>query len=46
LLHVTGSGGNLVNDAHLAALALAHRATVITFDNDFGAISRRALATT
>jgi hypothetical protein len=36
LLHVTGSGGNLVNDSHLAALALAHRATVITFDNDFG----------
>lgn len=36
LLAVTGRGGNLVNDAHLAALALQHRATVITYDNDFG----------
>ncbi len=36
LLSATGSGGNLVNDAHLAAIALQHRATVITFDNDFG----------
>ncbi|WP_139416159.1 TA system VapC family ribonuclease toxin [Agromyces laixinhei] len=36
LLGATGRGGNLVNDAHLAALALQHRATVITFDNDFG----------
>lgn len=31
-----GSGGNLVNDAHLAALAVQHGATVVTFDNDFG----------
>lgn len=36
LLGATGRGGNLVNDAHLAALALQYRATVITFDNDFG----------
>jgi toxin-antitoxin system PIN domain toxin len=36
LLAETGRGGNLVNDAHLAALALQHRATVVTFDNDFG----------
>jgi len=31
-----GSGGNLVNDAHLAALALEHKATIVTFDSDFG----------
>lgn len=30
----TGSG-NLVNDAHLAALALEHRAIVVTYDTDF-----------
>ncbi len=29
------SGGNLVNDAHLAALAVQHRATVVSFDRDF-----------
>jgi uncharacterized protein len=31
----TGTGGNLVSDAHLAALAIEHRATVVTFDRDF-----------
>lgn len=37
LLEAAGStGGNLVNDAHLAALALQYGATVVTFDNDFG----------
>lgn len=36
LLADTGSGGNLVNDAHLAALALQLRAQVVTFDSDFG----------
>lgn len=36
LLSATGTGGNLVTDAHLAALALEHRATVVTFDTDFG----------
>jgi len=30
-----GAGGNLVADAHLAALAIEHRATVATFDRDF-----------
>jgi uncharacterized protein len=35
LLAVTGRGGNLVNDAHLAALALQYEATVVSFDNDF-----------
>lgn len=36
LLDPLGSAGNLVNDAHLAALALHHGATVMTFDSDFG----------
>jgi toxin-antitoxin system PIN domain toxin len=36
LLGALGRGGNLVNDAHLAALALQYRAAVVTFDNDFG----------
>jgi uncharacterized protein len=36
LLGATGRGGNLVNDAHLAALALRYGATVLTYDNDFG----------
>jgi uncharacterized protein len=35
VLTPTGTGGNLVNDGHLAALALERRATVVTFDNDF-----------
>lgn len=35
LLEPLGVGGNLINDAHLAALALSHQATIITFDNDF-----------
>jgi uncharacterized protein len=33
---VGATGGNLVNDAHLAALAIEHRAGVVSFDNDFG----------
>jgi uncharacterized protein len=36
LLRETGVGGNLVNDAHLAALAIEHRCTIVSFDNDFG----------
>lgn len=36
LLADLGSAGNLVNDAHLAALAVEHRAAVVTFDRDFG----------
>jgi len=35
LLEPLGVGGNLVNDAHLAALAIEHRAEVVTYDNDF-----------
>ncbi|WP_454131799.1 TA system VapC family ribonuclease toxin [Microbacterium lacticum] len=36
LLERIGAGGNLINDAHLAALAVEHRAEVVTYDNDFG----------
>jgi toxin-antitoxin system PIN domain toxin len=39
LLRETGVGGNLVNDAHLAALAIEHRCSVVSFDNDFGRFS-------
>ena len=35
LLAARGSGGNLVSDAHLAALAIGHGATVVTYDTDF-----------
>lgn len=35
LLQEVGAGGNLVADAHLATLALEHRATVVTYDGDF-----------
>lgn len=36
LLRPLGTAGNLTNDAHLAALAIEHKATVVTFDGDFG----------
>ena len=35
LLLQCGAGGNLTNDAHLAALAIEHEAAVGTFDADF-----------
>jgi toxin-antitoxin system PIN domain toxin len=35
LLTPFGSGGNLTNDAHLAALAIEHRGEVVTYDSDF-----------
>lgn len=35
LLEATGVGGNLVSDAHLAALAIEHGATLCSCDNDF-----------
>lgn len=35
LLEVAGTAGNLTTDAHLAALAIEHRATLATFDGDF-----------
>ena len=31
-----GTGGNLVNDAHLATLAVEHKAGITSFDIDFG----------
>lgn len=35
LLTETGTGGNLVTDAHLATLAVEHDAVVVTYDSDF-----------
>lgn len=35
LLGTAGTAGNLVSDAHLAAIALEHDATVVSFDRDF-----------
>ena len=35
LLAPLGVGGNLTNDAHLAALAIEHGATLCSHDNDF-----------
>lgn len=35
LLQVSGTGGNLTSDAHLAALAIEHGSTVFTADRDF-----------
>lgn len=35
LLGRLGTGGNLVNDGHLAALAIEHRASVVSYDSDF-----------
>jgi toxin-antitoxin system PIN domain toxin len=36
LVRTTGTAANLVNDAHLAALALEHDASVVSYDRDFG----------
>jgi predicted nucleic acid-binding protein len=35
LLQGVAVGGNLVNDAHLAALSVEHRCSVVSYDNDF-----------
>ncbi len=35
LLLTTGTAGNLTTDAHLAALAIEHDATIVSFDRDF-----------
>lgn len=35
LLHDTGTAGNLTTDAHLAALAVEHRAEIVSYDRDF-----------
>lgn len=36
LLNEAGTAGNLVSDAHLAALAVEHDAVLVSFDADFG----------
>lgn len=36
LMDRLGTGGNLANDLHLAALAIEHRAAVVSYDSDFG----------
>jgi uncharacterized protein len=36
LVAEVGTGGNLTTDAHLAALAVEHNATIVTYDSDFG----------
>jgi len=36
LLASAGTAGNLVSDAHLAALAIENGAELVTFDRDFG----------
>lgn len=35
LLTGRGTAGNLTNDAHLAAIAIEHGATMVSFDRDF-----------
>jgi len=39
LLRPLGTAGNLVNDAHLAALAIEHGAELCSCDNDFARFS-------
>jgi uncharacterized protein len=34
-LQETGTAGNIVNDAHLAALAIEHDAEIVSYDRDF-----------
>lgn len=36
LLARAGVGGNLVNDAHVAALAIEQRCGIVSYDRDFG----------
>lgn len=36
LLEPLGTGGNLTSDAHVAAIAVEHGATLVSFDHDFG----------
>ena len=36
LLTSAGVGGNQVNDAHLAALAVEHQGEVVSYDAGFG----------
>ncbi|MBT9583712.1 PIN domain-containing protein [bacterium] len=39
LLTQTGTGGNLTTDAHLAALAMEHGATLCSCDHDFSRLA-------
>ncbi len=39
LLAGAGTGGNLVNDSHLAALSIEHRGSVVSYDTDFGRLA-------
>jgi uncharacterized protein len=36
LLRDAGTAGNLMTDAHLAALAIEHGADIVSYDRDFG----------
>lgn len=40
LVNEIGTAGNLVNDAHLAALAIEHRGEVVSYDHDFARFPR------
>lgn len=40
LLRQIGSLGNITNDAHLAALAISHDATLVSCDTDFARFAR------
>ncbi len=40
LLLEVGSAGNLTTDTHLAALAIEHGATLVSYDNDFARFDR------
>ena len=40
LLRETGTAGNLTTDAHLAAIAIAHNATIVSCDADFSRFPR------
>lgn len=44
-LEEVGSGGNLVNDAHLAALSVEHGGRVVSFDRNFARFSGVELLT-
>ena len=39
LISGIGQGGNIITDAHLAALSMEHRGQVVTYDSDFGRFS-------
>jgi toxin-antitoxin system PIN domain toxin len=40
LLETSGTAGNLTTDAHLASLAIAHGAVLVSCDTDFGRFSK------